>query len=236
MSRVLRGLGLVASLLLPSTAFADAPARTPVTDVPCTGCRAAFTPSPDPVPLLVVLHGDGGPGPPALLAAWEKAAAKRGLAVLALKCPADRGCKGSWWQWNGEPAWIAQQIDAFEKKGHAVDRRRMYLAGWSGGASYVGMRAPAFQQMFAAIVYHGGGVASGEPCAPKSASPAPAYFLVGDANPLHHLAVRLEKENEQCGIDVTWKLLPGADHAAEWKALASHADAITDWMLKQKRP
>jgi poly(3-hydroxybutyrate) depolymerase len=223
---------LLALLLAPSAASAAT-----VTDVPCTGCRAAYTPSADPLPLLVVLHGDWGVGPADLVTAWEKHAAKRGLAVLALKCPVDRGCKGSWWQWNGDPAWIAQQIDAFEKKQSVtVDRKRIYLAGWSGGASYMGMRAQTFQQTFAALVYHGGGIAPGGPCAPASAAPAPAYFLVGDANPLHHLAVSLKKENEQCGIAVTWKLLAGADHTAEWKALDANGGAIVEWLLKQKRP
>lgn len=232
-----RALAL-AVFLTSSISMADAtPARVQASDVPCTGCRAAFAAGADPVPLLVVLHGDWGINPSELVTAWEKHAAKRGLAVLALKCPVDQGCKGSWWQWNGDPAWVSQQIDGFEKKkGLTVDRKRMYLAGWSGGASYIGMRAQAFQQTFAALVYHGGGVAPSGPCAPAASSPAPAYFLVGDANPLHHLAVSLKKENEQCGIAVTWKVIPGADHTAEWKALDANGGAIADWLSKQKRP
>lgn len=232
------GLGLgLAALALTTVSSADTP-RTQATDVPCTGCKASFSASTDPTPLIVVLHGDWGIGPGDLVAAWEKFAAKRGLAVLALKCPVDQGCKnGSWWQWNGDPAWITRQVDGFEKqKSLTVDRKRLYLVGWSGGASYIGMRAQTFQQTFAAIVYHGGGLAPGGPCAPTNSSPAPAYFLVGDANPLHHLAVSLKKENEQCGINVTWKLLPGADHTAEWKALDANGGAIADWLLKQKRP
>jgi hypothetical protein len=46
----------------------------------------------------------------------------------------------------------------------------------------------------------------------------------------------LKKENEQCGIAVTWKLLAGADHTAEWKALDANGGAIVEWLLKQKRP
>ena len=225
---------VLGALLISTNAFADA-ARTQV-DAPCTGCKASFTTGASSVPLLVVLHGDWGLGPTDLLNAWEKHARTRGLALLSLKCPADQGCKGSWWQWNGEPAWITQQIDAFEKKSVlSIDRKRMYLAGWSGGASYIGMRAQAFQQTFAAIVYHGGGVAPAGPCAPAASSPAPAYFLVGSANPLHSLAVELRKENEQCGIDVTWKLLPNADHTAEWKALDANGGAVADWLLTKKR-
>lgn len=220
--------------MLHALAFA---AVTHLTDAPCSGCKAAFPDATTPVPLLVVLHGDWGLGPADLLAAWEKHALKRGIAVVALKCPVDQGCKGSWWQWNGNPSWISQQIDALEKASPSrpIDRKRLYLAGWSGGASYIGMRAQELQQKFAAIVYHGGGVAPAGPCAPAASAPAPAYFLVGSGNPLHSLAVDLRKENEQCGIDVTWKLLPSADHAAEWKALDANGGVIADWLLTKKR-
>jgi predicted esterase len=226
----------VAALALAFTLFADAtPALRSLTDVPCTGCRASAPAATTPAPLLVVLHGDWGIGPADLVLAWERHAAKRGIAVLALKCPASEGCKGSWWQWNGDPAWVMKQIDAFEKK-VPIDRRQMFLVGWSGGASYIGLRAHELQQKFAAIVYHGGGIPPSGPCAPQGSSPAPAYFLVGSGNPLHSLAVDLEKENEQCGVAVTWKLLPGADHTAEWKGLEANGGAIADWLLTKKRP
>ena len=230
-------------LFVATHASADPPKRLQLSDLPCTGCKVSYEPDHDPAPrkekpVIVLLHGDWGVGPSDLLAAWEKLAAKRDIDLLALKCPVDKGCdKGSWWQWNGDPAWVTKQVDdVATKRNILIDRKRMYLVGWSGGASYIGMRAQAFQQTFAAIVYHGGGVAPSGPCAPASASPAPAYFLVGDANPLHHLAVALKKQNEQCGVNVTWKLLPGADHTAEWKALDANGGAIADWLLTQKRP
>jgi poly(3-hydroxybutyrate) depolymerase len=222
---MMRALAALVVLLL-----ADAAPRASVDDV-CTGCKASAPTGTDPVPLVVVLHGDWGAGPSDLLAAWTQHATKRNMAVLALKCPVELGCKGSWWQWNGDPAWVSQQVDAFAKK-RPIDRNRVYLAGWSGGASYIGMRAQTFQTKFAAIVYHGGGVAPSGPCA--ASSPAPAYFLVGNGNPLHALAVDLRKENEACGVDVTWKMIPGADHTAEWKALDTYGGAIADWMLTKK--
>lgn len=224
---------LFASVVLVGLDAAPSP-RAPLTDVPCTGCRASSPSGTDPVPLLVVLHGDYGYGPSDLLAKWEKHAAKRGIAVLALKCPTDLGCKGSWWQWNGDPAWVTQQVDAFAKK-RPVDRGRVWLAGWSGGASYMGMRAQSLQGSFAALVYHGGGIAPSGPCAPSVPAPAPAYFLVGNANPLHSLAVDLKKHNEACSIDVTWKMIPGADHAAEWTALDTNGGTVADWLLTKQR-
>lgn len=183
------------------------------------------------LPLLVLLHGDSGAGPTQLRAAWEKAATAHGVELLALQCPADLGCKGSWWQWNGDPAWLGKQVDTFAKT-HSIDRDRVYVAGWSGGASYLGFRAPELAKDFAAVVYHGGGIPWWSGCEGKR---APSLFLVGDRNPLHHLAVRLREQHESCHDDVAWRLVPGADHAAEWKALASNADAILEWLLTKKR-
>lgn len=222
----------IALLALVAALFADAtaPVRAPVNDV-CSGCKASAPAGTDPVPLLVVLHGDWGLGPSDLLSAWEKHAAKRGIAVLALKCPVDKGCKGSWWQWNGDPSWIASQVDAFAQK-RAIDRTRVWLAGWSGGASYIGMRAQEFETKYAALVYHGGGVSPGGACA---TDPAPAYFLVSNGNPLHNLAVDLRKHEQACNVDVTWKLIPNVDHTGEWKALESNGGAIADWLLTKTR-
>ncbi len=203
-------------------------------DAPCAGCRVTL---PDDVgqaktPLLVVLHGDFGAGATAQQAAWEKAALAHGVGVLALQCPVALGCKGSWWQWNGDPAWLGAQVDALAKT-HPIDRDRVWIAGWSGGASYLGLRAPELAPMFAAVVYHGGGIPwPGQGCEGKR---LPSYFLVGDGNPLHGLAVRLRDEHLACHDDVTWKLVPGADHDREWKALATNAGTILDWLLTKKR-
>ncbi|MBX3229958.1 MAG: hypothetical protein KIT84_26010 [Labilithrix sp.] len=228
---------VLAGVALLADADADAgapPARVRANDAPCTGCRASYPAGAEPVPLLVVLHGDGGQPPSTLVSAWEEHAAKRGVAVLALKCPVELGCKGSWWQWNGDPAWLKSQVDAFEKK-RPLDRSRVWLAGWSGGASYMGLRARELGGMFAALVHHGGGVSPGGPCAPEGIARAPVYFLVGDANPLHSLAIDLRSHHEACGSEVTWKLLPRADHAAEWSALEANGGAIADWLLTKRR-
>jgi hypothetical protein len=65
----------------------------------------------------------------------------------------------------------------------------------------------------------------------------PAYFLVGDKNPLHHLAKSLQDNIRACTTDVTWDLLPGKDHAGEWRALNGSAKVgeILDWLAKHPR-
>lgn len=186
----------------------------------------------DPVPLVVILHGDREHAP-AAAARWRAAVKKQGWALLALECPTDLGCEDSWWKWNGDPAWIGNQIDAVAKR-RAIDPERVYLVGWSGGASYIGYRARAWSSRFAAVVFHGGGMAPAESECPDPA--LPAYFLVGDRNPLHRLAKELRGYFDGCKQDVTWDLVKGGDHGREESALtAAKARAILGWLAGRKR-
>ncbi len=222
------------SLGLASTAVA-APRR--LEDTPCKGCVLALPDVTDAgaeTPLLVLLHGDGGHAPSALVSAWERSTRAGGIALLALRCPRDLGCtEGSFWKWDGSPAWLDDQVRAV-RASHAIDATRVWLAGWSGGASYLGRRLEDLSNTFAAVVFHGGGI---PPHAGACAShPLPTYFLVGDKNPLHGLAVSLRDEAKRCGHDVTWDLVPGADHAREWTSLAPRAPSIVAWLQEHPRP
>jgi hypothetical protein len=59
----------------------------------------------------------------------------------------------------------------------------------------------------------------------------PAYFLVGDRNPLHPLAKELHAFFDGCKQDVTWDVVRGADHAKEAAALTvKKADEILAWL------
>ena len=217
--------------------FAAAPRAhaTRLADTPCKGCLASVPTTADagPTPLLVLLHGDSGHAPKQLVDAWERATAARGIALLALACPRELGCEGSFWRWNGDPAWLGAQVRALDAR-VPIDPRRVWLLGWSGGASYLGYRLPELGEGFAAVVFHGGGIPpASSTCA---ARPLPSYFLVGDKNPLHGLAVRLRDEATRCAHDVTWDLLPGADHAGEWNARATHAAATLAWLEAHPAP
>ena len=183
----------------------------------------------DDVPLLVVLHGDGERATTAAKR-WRAATTKRGWKLLSLQCPRAEKCKDSWWKWNGDPRWVREQIAAVK----GVDATRIYAAGWSGGATYLGMRAQAWSDTFAAIVIHGGGMAPTEEACP--ARPLPAYFLVGDNNPLHHLAVALREYFARCAAAVEWDLVSGAGHLKEHRALHTRkALAILDWLSAHTR-
>lgn len=194
---------------------------------PCKGCKSSYPPGTDPLPLLVLLHGDGESiGPTFDL--WEGAAARRRVAVLALACPASLGCSpNSWWQWNHDASWIAEQIDRLAEL-RPIDRKRLWLVGWSGGGSYAGYRTLEIEQSFAAIVIHGGGMPPAT--ATCSTVKAHVYFLVSDKNPLHWIARRLKDHYEACGNDVTWNVVHAPTHEGERSALGQYREAIFDWL------
>jgi poly(3-hydroxybutyrate) depolymerase len=200
-----------------------APARADVIDLPA---------GTDPVPLIVVLHGDREHAISAA-ARWRHAVDERGWAMLALDCPSELGCKDSWWGWNGEPSYVLDQVAAVAKQ-RAIDPARIYLVGWSGGATYIGQHTPAWGRTFAAVVIHGGGTPPVDADCPAQATPA--YFLVGDKNPAHRLARDLRAYFEACQQEVMWDLVHGADHASEEAALTSKkAATILDWLAARHR-
>jgi poly(3-hydroxybutyrate) depolymerase len=221
-----RAIVIMTALVAPAARADPAP--------PCTHCTldvpAARDGEPaDPRPLLVVLHGDRESAKTAG-ARWRSAAMQRNWVVLSLQCPTDQGCRDSWWQWDGDPKWVMQQVMAITKTTE-IDPKRVYLAGWSGGATYIGMHAPQWTPMFAAVVIHGGGHA---PAASCPEHPLSAYFLVGDANPLHHLMKDLRAWFDDCHQPVKWDLLRGADHERENRALdRKKALVILDWLTNQ---
>lgn len=222
-------IALLVALLVANEARAGA--RAKLTDI-CRGCIASVSQASEPAPLLVTLHGDWGAMAPELHAAWERFAAPRGVALLSLTCPADLGCQRSWWQWNGDPAWITEQIDRLAAR-RMIDRERMWIAGWSGGASYLGMRTQELERTFAAMVIHGGGMwPSRGGCSPEK---APIVFLVGDRNPLHAHALKLREHYESCGNEVSFMLLHGAEHTAEWAALDKRGGEILDLLATKRR-
>ena len=220
---------LLALLLVAATAAAEV-------KPPCTSCVLDVPASSEALPMLVVLHGDRETAS-AAHARWRAAAKKRKWVLLSLDCPVADGCskakQHSWWQWDGEPRWVLDRVaDVMTQV--KIDPARIYLAGWSGGATYLGRHASAWAETFAALVIHGGGQRPADETCP--ATPLPAYFLVGNKNPLHHLAQGLRDYLETCKQDVTWDLLAGAAHAGEHRALTTRkALAILDWLAARPK-
>jgi poly(3-hydroxybutyrate) depolymerase len=223
---------VAAQVVVQSRTVTGAPARRMTG--PCVDCLASLPPGTDAAPLLVLLHGDGETAD-SMFNAWEPAASKRGILVFAPSCPRSEGCSSqSWWRWNGEPSWMRHQVSALGEL-RSIDPGRMWIAGWSGGATYLGWRTQAFERDYAALVVHGGGVRPADPMCPTQR--ASVYFLGGDRNPLHDLTEQLhEYYATTCPHeDLSWTVLKGVDHAGERRALPTYREAILDWLSTRRR-
>ena len=234
--------GGAALLFATSTASSVVAAPERRIDFPCKGCL--FVPPPEGATksaLLVVLHGDAPFGKTPLVARdaepFVGAASERGIAVLAPMCPKEEGCLvGSFWQWSkGDPVgWMAAQVDAVCRES-SIDPERIWIAGWSGGASFLGYHYARLGERYAAVILAGGGM---PPLARECSScTVPAYFLVGDKNPLHHLARGSRDAVEACTKDVAWDLVHGMDHGGEWRALNAKGKVsdLLDWLATRRR-
>jgi MYXO-CTERM domain-containing protein len=231
--RAMRTMRLAALIVVvPQTAMAQ-PAKH--TSGPCTDCVASLPAGTDPAPLLVLLHGDGESAR-SMFDLWEPAASKRGIVVFAPTCPRSEGCTAqSWWKWDGDPSWLERQVDALGAL-RSIDSARMWIAGWSGGGTYLGWNTQAIEHDYAALVIHGGGV---RPASQACVAPrAGIYFLGGDRNPLHDLAEQLhDYYASTCPHeDLSWTVLKGVDHVGERRALGTYREAILDWLSTRRRP
>lgn len=230
-----QALAMRVALVLVISMWSAVSMATPRPVAPCRQCTLDLPSKTDaPVPLVVLLHGDRQAAS-TLESWWTKAVLARGWALLSLQCPRDHKCVDSYWQWDGDPQWVFDQVAAVGKQ-VAIDPARTYLVGWSGGASWIGDRAQAWTPVFAAVVIHGGGIAPRDEGCP--ARGLPAYFLVGDKNPLHAYARELRAYFDACKADVTWDLLKGAAHDGEEDALTrspTKAKAILDWLADHAR-
>jgi poly(3-hydroxybutyrate) depolymerase len=210
----------------------ESPRETLQIAPPCAGCTLDVPASDHAIPLLVIMHGDRESAA-AAAERWRAVTNARGWALLSLQCPRDQGCQDSWWQWGGDPHWITRQVATVIGRAR-IDRSRVYLAGWSGGGSYIGMYAQYWHETFAAVVIHGGGQPPISARCP--AQRMPAYFLVGDENPAHPAAKRLRAYYEKCGEDITWDLIEGADHEQEKAALDRRkSEHVLDWLAQRPR-
>jgi MYXO-CTERM domain-containing protein len=203
-------------------------------ELPCASCLRD-DPKTTGRPLVVVLHGDGQPAQ-AARAPFHALAVERDIGLFVPTCPRSEGCSaGSYWRWNGDPSWLRLRVAEYARA-IGSDPSRIAVVGWSGGASYLGYRLPELGAEYNVVAFLGGGMAPAiTGCEPSAARPA--YFLVGDKNPYHGLAKELRAAADRCGYAVSWNLLPGADHAGEWRAVSSRdrMGALLDFIVANPR-
>lgn len=217
---------------------APAPRAAPP-EWPCRGCvvHVPARPADASRPLLVALHGDGGAVRP-LARALQAACDEAGVILLAPRCPIELGCRSlSYWQWRltsgHDERWLGGLVDAVAAR-HAVDPTRVYAAGYSGGATYLGWYAPRFPARFAAVAHVSGGAPWGVAC-PKCK--VPVRFLIGATDPMIEPYVApLRRYYEGCGgHEIAWQVLPGVSHESIVAELqAGRARGVLAWLLDHR--
>ena len=211
----------------------DVPHRdVPELAAPCRDCLLSV---PDhPVGLLVVLHGDDA-GASVAFIDWRDAARHAELALLAPQCPDERGCKGSWWRWaiseHHDPAWLDAQI-ARVTSAARIDR--VYVAGFSGGASYLASWAPTHAAATSRVAFVSGGYPASDRC---PARPLSTLFLIGSNDPMIDPHVRpLAEWLATCAnVEITWRVVPRLGHADMHAALRKgRAAEVVSWLVDSR--
>ena len=101
-------------------------------------------------PLLVLLHGSGRDGH-AIIRLWKADADRNGIMLLAPNALH----RDAWRLRDDSPDFIRAAIDAAASE-HAIDARRLYLFGQSGGAVYALLLSMIESEYFAATAVHAG--------------------------------------------------------------------------------
>lgn len=159
-------------------------------------------------PLLVLLHGSGQGGI-SMLREWLELAAQHGLVVVA----PDSLSRDQWHLRDDGPAFVREVVRAVAEQ-HAVDSKRIYLFGHSGGAVYALTLSMLESQFFAATAVHAGAWRDPKEFgALKLATrKIPLSIFVGDVDPFFPLAA----------VRATEKALKDAGHPVEVTIIKHH--------------
>ncbi|MFH0888633.1 MAG: hypothetical protein V1871_05430 [Planctomycetota bacterium] len=150
-------------------------------------------------PLIIGLHGTGGTGDMFLRRRWEQISNEKGYLVIAPRSP------GNNWDIKDED-FVMACLDDF-KKDYQIDTSRIYLTGFSGGASMALLFGMNNFQKFAALAMVGGGEQTG-PISPNTVV-LPLYFLVGEKDQSTKGVVKpVTEQLEQQGFSVKYEEMP----------------------------
>jgi poly(3-hydroxybutyrate) depolymerase len=240
-------LGVVVLAAAALLAVAPADAARVIRDWPCAGCiiQVPSNPGTKRLPLLVALHGDEGD--PALTASiWGPVADALHVVLFAPHCPVSQGCSfpngagttSSWWGWlqsgsSYDDGWIGRQAAPVEQR-FRIDRTREYLAGWSGGADFLGWYALRHADHFAGAAFVAGGVPYTSSCPSRR---FPTFFLMGGAD-FRYTSGQPEQVRSllvRCGSPTSEVVEPEADHQTTITSLQSgYARRVLTWLLRYR--
>jgi len=168
-------------------------------------------------PLIIGFHGAGGTGDMFLNKRWEQISNEKGYLVIAPKST------GNTWDMMKDEEFVLACLDDF-KKIYQIDTSRVYLTGFSAGASMALLFGMKNFERFAALAMVGGGEQTG-PINPNTAALS-LYFLVGEKDQTTKDAVKiLSGQLEQQGFNVKYEEMTNV--GLDWPADTS--GKIINW-------
>lgn len=129
------------------------------------------------------------------------------------------------------PEWLDAQIASVAS---AARIDRIYVAGFSGGASYLARWAPVHAGAISRVAFVSGGYPASDRC---PTHPLSTLFLIGSNDPMIDLYVRpLAAWLGTCAkVEITWRVVPRLGHAAMHAALQSgRAAEIVSWLVDSR--
>lgn len=190
--------------------------------------RDANTP---PMPLLLALHGAGGDGA-GQLQAWLPMARANKIILLA---PNIDNSPQAWDRLYDHPEWIRDAIHSLCQT-YPVDKRRLYLWGYSAGGMFAFYFAFLESRYFAAAAVHGGVIENSKyPIADFAVRKIPVAYYIGTQD--QWWTTRQSRASRDAlisrGFKVHYVELAGADHnffarsgeitADAWNFFTQHA-------------
>jgi poly(3-hydroxybutyrate) depolymerase len=198
-----------------------------------SGLYALIRPAPRPgesLGALVFFHADGAAD---RFEEWispemSQIASRHGLLLVSMREP-DGGC---WWapHARADARYVADFIEHVLVAQHGVDRRRLYLAGKSGGAFFAaGVPVHADTPFGGGVIGLCGGDVprlDGGDCASEADAPAwsahemPSHFsglrywFASTADEYVDYTLDAAQWFGRRGVDVSWRPLPGVEHCA----------------------
>jgi poly(3-hydroxybutyrate) depolymerase len=161
-----------------------------------------------PAPLIVLLHGSGHNGL-SLVDKWKDLAAKEGI-ILVGPDSLDTSV------WNSPvdgPDFLRDLVENIKSK-YAINPRRVYLFGHSGGAVFALYMSLLESQYFAAAAIHAGALAKNDPKIAFAKRKTPIAIFIGTRDrsfPLEDVRGTRDDLNRQ-GFAVELTEMPGHDH------------------------
>jgi poly(3-hydroxybutyrate) depolymerase len=182
---------------------------------------------PDPMPVVVLLHGSGRNGE-IMAQAWKDLAGREGFIVAA----PDSFNPAAWQSTVDPPEFFKAVVDQV-KAAHPIDENRIYLFGHSGGAAYALFLAILDSDLFAATAIHAGALQSNpEGLFDQAERKMPIAIWVGDRDPFFPVdAVEATRKLYAAnGYDIKVNLIPNHDH--DYYAISDQVNAKAWEFLK----